>query len=239
MGRFIGFKKRRNSQRKRQRRSGLPFIRKHELGIIIGLVCILITGHLSQESSFAQASIGNLAHNLGLSRSINDARGIIPGAVHISYGAPARTYNRHDALTTTHQPPAAQQQTAAFTPPVKKDTPVTPNKAADGMIACNSPYIIDGDTFSCGNTRIRLANIDTPEMEGHCPEWKKCVKGDPIAAKNHLSALSRGDVTCRPVAIDKFNRTVALCQSAGKDLSCAMVKDGHAVERYGKLSCST
>ncbi|MCK5519400.1 MAG: thermonuclease family protein, partial [Alphaproteobacteria bacterium] len=36
---------------------------------------------------------------------------------------------------------------------------------------------------------------------------------------------------------DHYGRTVARCKANGKDLSCAMVAAGHAIERYGVLNC--
>ncbi len=109
---------------------------------------------------------------------------------------------------------------------------------AAAIITCQSPYIIDGDTFDCDGTRIRLSSIDTPEMPDHCPTGKKCAAGDPFAAKAHLQSLIQGDVTCTRVTTDKYGRTVANCISNGQDLSCAMFKSGHAIQRYGTLSCS-
>jgi len=117
---------------------------------------------------------------------------------------------------------------------VQAEQPVS----ADGMISCDNPYIFDGDTLACGETRIRLYGIDTPEMPDHCPKGKRCVSGDPFAAKAYLKSIITGNVTCRKVDEDRYKRTVALCESNGQDLSCAMLKSGHAVERYGTLSCS-
>ena len=105
------------------------------------------------------------------------------------------------------------------------------------VISCYRPYIIDGDTLTCSGTRIRLANIDAPEMPGHCQKWKKCTSGDSFASKNYLRSISGGSVTCVPIEIDRYGRTVALCKAGSKDLSCAMVAAGHAVERYGVLNC--
>ncbi len=92
--------------------------------------------------------------------------------------------------------------------------------------------------MDCGNQRIRLANIDTPEMPGHCAAGRKCVAGDPYAAKAYLSNMTRGSVQCEKIDTDKYGRTVARCTASGKDISCEMVKSGHAIERYGRLSCS-
>lgn len=109
---------------------------------------------------------------------------------------------------------------------------------ASAIIVCQSPYIIDGDTFDCDGTRIRLSSIDTPEMPNHCPRGKTCAEGDPFAAKAYLQSLIQGNVTCTRVTTDKYGRTVANCISNGQDLSCEMFKSGHAIQRYGKLSCS-
>ena len=108
---------------------------------------------------------------------------------------------------------------------------------AETVIYCSRPYIIDGDTFSCGERRIRLASIDAPEMPGHCAAGRHCTPGDPYASKQYLISISRGTVTCHEVDTDHYGRTVARCDSGGKDLSCEMVASGHAVEMYGVLEC--
>lgn len=145
---------------------------------------------------------------------------------------PVQTFNQ----TPSYKTPNKTQ------PPAKKATAAcvqTFNTApSNGTFPCNAPRIIDGDTMDCGNLRIRLASIDTPEMPGHCAAGRKCVAGDPYAAKEYLANLTRGSVTCERVTIDKYGRTVARCSADGRDVSCAMVKSGHAVERYGRLSCS-
>lgn len=109
--------------------------------------------------------------------------------------------------------------------------------ATEDAITCDSPDITDGDTFRCGGHRIRLASIDAPEMPGHCRAGRRCVEGDPHAAKDYLESLTRGPVTCHRVTTDHYGRTIARCEADGRDLSCAMVEAGHAIERYGSLSC--
>jgi len=109
--------------------------------------------------------------------------------------------------------------------------------APGGQFTCASPRITDGDTLRCGERRVRLANIDAPEMEGRCRPGRRCTPGDPIAARDHLRRLARGPLACRIVDIDHYGRTVARCSAGGRDLSCAMVAARHAVPRYGRLRC--
>lgn len=104
------------------------------------------------------------------------------------------------------------------------------------QIECTAPRIIDGDTLDCAGTRIRLAGIDAPELAGHCAPGRKCTKGDPQAAKQHLISLTRQLVACSPQETDHYGRTIARCRSH-VDLSCAMLDAGHAVRRYGYISC--
>lgn len=113
----------------------------------------------------------------------------------------------------------------------------TSGHGGGNVISCYSPGVIDGDTFTCSGRRIRLASIDAPEMPGHCKQGRKCTQGDPYASRDYLRSLASGSVTCRSIETDHYGRTVALCEAGGKDLSCAMVGAGHAVKRYGSLSC--
>jgi endonuclease YncB( thermonuclease family) len=97
---------------------------------------------------------------------------------------------------------------------------------------------VDGDTLHCsGGRRIRLYGIDAPEMPGHCRDGRACTPGDPFAAQAQLRGLIRGAVTCRTVETDRHGRSVARCESAGRDLSCFMLASGHAVRRHGVIWC--
>jgi endonuclease YncB( thermonuclease family) len=113
--------------------------------------------------------------------------------------------------------------------------PAQPNPLAS--IICNKPHVNDGDTIRCDRDRIRLDGIDTPEMPGHCRKGRECTKGDPFAAKQYLENLVRGGVVCQPSKKDHYGRWIALCRAGGVDLSCAMIKSGHAVRRYSSISC--
>jgi len=103
---------------------------------------------------------------------------------------------------------------------------------------CAAPMVLDGDTFDCGTTRVRLQGIDAPELAGHCRPSRKCAPGDPIASTDNLRRLVRwSKVICRKTDIDVYGRTVARCSVGDVDLSCAQVDSGHAILRYAPISC--
>jgi endonuclease YncB( thermonuclease family) len=106
---------------------------------------------------------------------------------------------------------------------------------------CASPQHHDGDAIRCGSKgrSMRLYGIDAPEMPGACRPGRQCTPGDPIAARDHLRALTAGkSVVCQQVDQDRYGRKIVRCTADGVDLSCSMVRDGYAVERYGRLNCA-
>lgn len=117
--------------------------------------------------------------------------------------------------------------------------PVTNDYSApdSSTIVCTSPKITDGDTFRCQGLRVRLLGIDAPEMPGSCRRGRKCVDGDPVAARDYLESLTRTTVECSPQGEDRYGRTLARCNALGADLSCAMIQSGHAVQRYSPITC--
>ncbi|MFZ4690175.1 MAG: DUF1294 domain-containing protein [Polymorphobacter sp.] len=112
--------------------------------------------------------------------------------------------------------------------------------AAAVSFACLNPSHHDGDAIRCAgdSNAMRLFGIDAPEMPGACRPGRDCTPGDPYAARDHLAALTRGRmVRCTEEDIDNYGRRVVSCSADGTDISCAMVADGYAVERYGRLDC--
>lgn len=96
--------------------------------------------------------------------------------------------------------------------------------------SCEVSYVHDGDTFRCSDgTRVRLSAIDAPEMPGACRPGRACASGDPWQAKAALESLiGQRTVECRATGTT-YNRIAAWCSVNGSDLSCAMLRTGHAV----------
>jgi len=104
-------------------------------------------------------------------------------------------------------------------------------------LTCRAPSITDGDTFRCDGERVRLTSIDAPEMPGHCRPGRRCTSGNPFSASSYLRSITRGTVECRVLEYDHYGRAIGRCRSQGRDLSCAMVRSGNAVARYGGSPC--
>ena len=116
---------------------------------------------------------------------------------------------------------------------MQAETPVP-----EGAFGCMMPRIIDGDTFDCAGTRVRLQGIDAPETAGHCRPGRKCAPGDPTASTENLRQLVRwSKVICQKTDTDIYGRTVARCSAGKVDLSCAQVEGGYAILRYAPITC--
>lgn len=114
--------------------------------------------------------------------------------------------------------------------------PAVPFTAPD--LVCASVRVIDGDTFDCDSTRIRMEGIDAPEMPGHCRRGRDCTPGDPYASEANLRRLVQsGAVQCRKTDTDRYGRTVARCHAGEVDLSCKQIEGGFAVRRYSGIWC--
>jgi endonuclease YncB( thermonuclease family) len=100
---------------------------------------------------------------------------------------------------------------------------------------CASLSVHDGDSIRCGAERIRIANIEAPELPGSpkCVDnrrgkaWCDYQAGYP--ARDALQAfLSRGRVMIEPSGPDKYGRTLARVTVNGKDAGAYLVGMGLA-----------
>ncbi len=83
-------------------------------------------------------------------------------------------------------------------------------------------WVIDGDTIVIGETRLRLAGIDAPELDH---PWGE-------RAKWALVALCKGQtITARIRPELSYDRVVAECfLPDGRDLAAELVRSGHALD---------
>ncbi len=87
----------------------------------------------------------------------------------------------------------------------------------------------DGDTVRIGfgtrSERVRLANIDAPEIDGQC----KAEIGRARVSQARLAELLRGrEVAIDRVGVDRHGRTLATLQVSGVDVGEVLVAEGLA-----------
>lgn len=88
----------------------------------------------------------------------------------------------------------------------------------------------DGDSFRLAGDRIRLLDIDAPELDQLCKDAAGNDWPCGRAARDHMAGLlSAGPVDCTPRDRDRFGRLLAHCQVGGRDLAADMVLAGLAV----------
>lgn len=103
-------------------------------------------------------------------------------------------------------------------------------RAPDDPVSGNA-FVADGDTLTIAGTRIRLIDIDAPELDQTCTDAQG--RGWPCGRQSSAQLRSRirgHNLTCQPKSIDKFGRTLATCALPdGTDINGWMVQQGWAV----------
>lgn len=92
--------------------------------------------------------------------------------------------------------------------------------------------VVDGDTLSSGDGRLRLSGIDAPELFQVCHgkgyDWP-CGQ----SARQALAVLmTSAGVTCAGAARDRYDRLLVACRSATTEINAQMVLTGMAIA-YG------
>jgi endonuclease YncB( thermonuclease family) len=102
-------------------------------------------------------------------------------------------------------------------------------------------FVADGDTLTISGTRVRLIDIDAPELDQTCLDAQGKDWPCGRQASSQLRSRVRGrDLTCQPKSLDRFGRTLATCVlSDGTNVNASMVQQGWAVtsgyaEVYGR-----
>lgn len=91
-------------------------------------------------------------------------------------------------------------------------------------------HAIDGDSFSLGQTEVRLHGIDAPEYRQTCRSADRMAHPCGKMARDQLSRLIRsGEVKCRVLTNDRYGRQVSECSVGPTDINREMVRLGWAV----------
>lgn len=111
-----------------------------------------------------------------------------------------------------------------------------------GMVACVSPWVVDGDSIRCKNVgEVRLLGIDAPDYRSSRPcrerfgdhlcddKAAKIATGTLIRAKQTL-----GPIRLEPVGRDRYGRTIAQAWAGKTDLSCWQLRASRGVRYIAK-----
>ena len=93
-----------------------------------------------------------------------------------------------------------------------------------------SIYAFDGDTFELGGRRIRIANIDAPEI--HPPRCAEEARLGNLATEKLRALLNSGPLTLGGTGHDQHGRDLRSVSVNGQDVGEAMISAGVARE-YG------
>ena len=102
-------------------------------------------------------------------------------------------------------------------------------------VLCLSPSVHDGDTIRCGRERVRIANIDAPELPDSpkCQDRRRSYAWCDFAAAEVsrvalVRLLSRGRVMIERLGTDPYGRTLATVSVNGMDAGDYLISQGLA-----------
>lgn len=89
--------------------------------------------------------------------------------------------------------------------------------------------VIDGDTFDYGGTRVRIADIDTPEVDGRCAYETELAAR---ATRRLGDLLGAGEFELHPTPDgrdeDRYGRKLRIVTRGGRSLGDTLVSEGLA-----------
>jgi len=98
-----------------------------------------------------------------------------------------------------------------------------------GDAVVGAANVVDGDTISIGETRVRLEGIDAPEAAQSCGRSGVGTWPCGQAAAEELERLLAGqEVRCERRGTDKYDRVLGICFANGRDVNAEMVRRGLA-----------
>lgn len=91
--------------------------------------------------------------------------------------------------------------------------------------------VVDGDTFWIEGEKVRIADIDAPEIRGRC-EYESLLA---IASRDRLlDLLNSGPFRIQREGEDRYGRTLAVVTLKGRSVGNMLVSEGLARTWTGK-----
>lgn len=107
--------------------------------------------------------------------------------------------------------------------------PLAPAFGSGGAAAGGYMRVIDGDTFIYAGSRIRIADIDTPEVHGRCPE-ESALAARATRRMGVLLAQGAFELHRLPSGRDhdRYGRELRIVTRGGRSLGDVLVAEGLA-----------
>lgn len=105
------------------------------------------------------------------------------------------------------------------------------------LASSSSPYVIDGDTLAFGRERVRIANLDAPDVGSHAHCDLEQRRGE--AARAFARSVIRRASVVRVVdrqGLDRYGRTLARVLVDNDDFGRVMIAAGHGRPWRGRSS---
>jgi endonuclease YncB( thermonuclease family) len=111
--------------------------------------------------------------------------------------------------------------------PIPIEEPATPEVRSQRVGREDIVDVIDGDTFRLGGEKIRIADIDTPETAGRCPEESALAAR---ATERLAVLLAQGPFELRPIGRDedRYGRKLRIVTRGGRSIGDQLVAEGLA-----------
>lgn len=84
--------------------------------------------------------------------------------------------------------------------------------------------VVDGDTFWIKGEKVRIADIDAPEIDGKCPYERDLA----LRARNRLAQLLSPSLSLQRTGTDQYGRTLAVVSMQGRSAGAQLVAEGLA-----------
>jgi endonuclease YncB( thermonuclease family) len=102
--------------------------------------------------------------------------------------------------------------------------------AAEAETLAGAAAVIDGDTFRIGETIVRLADVDAPELAQTCDGGPRPLRScGAYVADALVERVAGREVQCAVLELDQYDRQIARCDVSGEDLSQWLVSNGLAM----------
>lgn len=105
------------------------------------------------------------------------------------------------------------------------------------VAASSSPRVIDGDTLAFGRERVRIANLDAPDVgsHAHCALEQRRGEAARAFARAVIDRAAVVQVVDRQ-GIDRYGRTLARVLVDDRDFGRVMIAAGHGRPWRGRSS---